>query len=172
MEALSALLALREGDASVKSGFPLEGKWRGVVDVMFWLARTSSWTKIEGNARLPTKYWYMINDRFTPNSRRTWGWLTTKKWPNSRLIGSWSARSYVPSYVTHQKVICYSWILAITRAFSPLKSISSTTAFNRQKRSWNLSISLASDPTRSSILPRSQVGRHSLDGLVCHSARL
>ena len=34
--------------------------------------------------------------RFTPNSRGTWDWLTTKKWRNSWSIGSWSARSYVP----------------------------------------------------------------------------
>ena len=61
------------------------------------------------------------------------------------------------SYVTHQKVISYYWILTITRAYSPLKSTSSTIAFNRQKRSWNLSISLASDPTRSWILHWSQV---------------
>ena len=61
------------------------------------------------------------------------------------------------SYVTHQKVISYSWILAITRTYSPLKSTSSTIAFNRQKRSWNFSISLASDRTRSWILPWSQV---------------
>ena len=61
------------------------------------------------------------------------------------------------SYVTHQKVISYSWILAITRAYSPMKSTSSTIAFNRQKRSWNLSISLASEPTRSCILLWSQV---------------
>ena len=50
------------------------------------------------------------------------------------------------SYVTHQKVISYSWILTITRAHSPLKSTSSTIAFNRQKRSWNLSISLCQLP--------------------------
>ena len=37
------------------------------------------------------------------------------------------------SYVTHQKVISCSWILAITRVYSPWKSTSSTTAFNRQK---------------------------------------
>ena len=53
----------------------------------------------------------------------------------------------ISSYVTHQYVISYSWILAISRAFSPLKSTSSTTAFNRQKRSWNLSISMAREPT-------------------------
>ena len=61
------------------------------------------------------------------------------------------------SYVTHQKVISYSWILTITRAYSPLKSTSSTTAFNCQKRSWNLSISLVNDPTRNWILLWSQV---------------
>ena len=60
------------------------------------------------------------------------------------------------SYVAHQKPIRYSWILAITRAYSPLKSTNSTTAFNRQKLSWNLSISLVSDPTRSWILFWSQ----------------
>ena len=90
--------------------------------------------------------------RFTLNSRGTWDWLTTKKWPNSRLLGSWSARSYVP----RQKVISYSWILAITRA-SPLKSTSSMIAFYRQKRSWNLSISLVSDSTRNWIILWSQV---------------
>ena len=36
------------------------------------------------------------------------------------------------SYVAHQKVKSYSWILAINRAYSPLKSTSSTTAFNHQ----------------------------------------
>ena len=56
------------------------------------------------------------------------------------------------SYVTHQMVINYSWVLAITRAYSPMKSSSSTIAFNHQKGPWNLSISLASDPTRSWIL--------------------
>ena len=56
------------------------------------------------------------------------------------------------SYVTHQKVISYSWIVAITSAYSPLKSTSSTITFNRQKRSWNLSISLANVPTRSWVL--------------------
>ena len=61
------------------------------------------------------------------------------------------------SYVTHQKVISYSWIHAITRAYSSLKSTSSTIAFNRQKRSRNLSVSLASDPTRSWILLWSQI---------------
>ena len=36
------------------------------------------------------------NARFTPHSRGTWDWLTTTKWPKSRLFGSWSARSHVP----------------------------------------------------------------------------
>ena len=36
-----------------------------------------------------------LNARFTPNSRGTWV-LRPKKWPNSWLLGSWSARSYVP----------------------------------------------------------------------------
>ena len=40
-------------------------------------------------------------------------------------------------YITHQ-VIIYSWILAITLAYSPLKSTSSTTNFNRQKRPFYL----------------------------------
>ena len=31
---------------------------------------------------------------------------------------------------------CYSWILAITRAYSPLRSTSSRTAFNRQNGRW------------------------------------
>ena len=61
------------------------------------------------------------------------------------------------SYVTHQKAISYCWILVITHAYSPLKSTSSTTAFNRHERSWIWSISLASDPTRSWILLCSQI---------------
>ena len=90
--------------------------------------------------------------RLTPKSRGTWDWLTTKKWPNSRLLWSWSTRSYVAP-VTHQNVLSYSWIVA----YSPLKSTSSTTAFNCQNRSWNWSISLGSDPTRRWIFLRSYV---------------
>ena len=71
----------------------------------------------------------------------------------SELIGKVGCSSYV----THQRVISYSLILAITWAYSPLKSTRSTTAFNCQKQSWNLSISLASDTTRSWILLWSQV---------------
>ena len=61
------------------------------------------------------------------------------------------------SYVTHQKDISYTWILAMTRAYWPLKSTRSTIVVNRQKWSWNLSISLVSDPTRSWIVLWSQV---------------
>ena len=64
------------------------------------------------------------------------------------------AKVVCSSYVTHQKVKSYSWIFAITRAYSPLKSTSSTTAL---KWSWSLSISFASDPTRSWVLLWSQV---------------
>ena len=42
------------------------------------------------------------------------------------------AKVVCSSYITHQKVIIYSWILAITQAYSSLKSTSSTTTFNRQ----------------------------------------
>ena len=45
----------------------------------------------------------------------------------------------------------------MTQAYSPLKSTSSRTVSNRQKRSWILQISLASVPTRSWILLGSQV---------------
>ena len=90
----------------------------------------------------------------TPNSQGTWDWLTTKKWPNSGLLGSRQGRMFLLCY---QKVISYSSILAVTRAYTPLKLTSSTTTFNRQKRSGNLSISLASDPTRSWVLLWSQV---------------
>ena len=79
--------------------------------------------------------------------------LRQKKWPNSQYLGSWSARTYVPPML----LASYSWLLSITWACSPLKSTSSTIAFNRQNQSWNLSISLASDPTRSWILLWSQV---------------
>ena len=37
------------------------------------------------------------------------------------------------SHVTHQKVISYSWMLAITRTYLPLKSTSPTIAFNNSK---------------------------------------
>ena len=87
------------------------------------------------------------NARFIPNSRGSWNWLTTKNGHTGELVGM----VVCSSYVTHQKSISYR-ILAIT-----LKSTSSTIAFNRQKRSWNLSISLASDPTCSWILLWSQV---------------
>ena len=55
------------------------------------------------------------------------------------------------SYVTHQKIISYSLILAITRAYLPLKSTSSTIAFNHEKRSF------VSDPSCYWILLWSQV---------------
>ena len=42
------------------------------------------------------------------------------------------------SYVTHQKVKSYSWILAITRAYSPTEIDKLHGRFSRQKRSWNL----------------------------------
>ena len=78
------------------------------------------------------------------------------------------------SYVTHQKVISYSWILTITRAYSPLKSTSSTIAFNRQNgrgtcqyHLWVTQIAAGSSFGRRS----SQVGRKSLGGLECHSAQ-
>ena len=78
---------------------------------------------------------------------------------NDQTRGYWVLVGKVvcSSYVTHQKIISYSWILAITRAYSPLKSTNSTIAFNRQKLSWNLSISPASDPTHSWIRLWSQV---------------
>ena len=94
--------------------------------------------------------------RFTPNSQSTSDWLTTKitKLVVTReLVG----KVVCSSYVAHQKVISYFWILAIIRAHSPLKSKTSTTAFSHHKQSWNLSISLASEPTRSWILLWSQV---------------
>ena len=74
--------------------------------------------------------------RFTPNSRGTWDWLPSAKLVvNRELVG----KVVCSSYVTHQKIISCSWILAlaITRAYSPLKSTSSTTAFNLQKQSWD-----------------------------------
>ena len=76
------------------------------------------------------------------------------------------------SYVTHQKVIVYSWILAITRANWPLKSTSSTIAFNRQKWSWNLSIRLrVTQIAAGSSCGRrsSQVGRMSFGTMVNRS---
>ena len=75
-------------------------------------------------------------------------WLKTKLVVSREMID----KVVCFSYVAHQKVISYSWLLAITQAFSPLTPESFTIAFNRQKRSWNLSISLASDPARSWIL--------------------
>ena len=95
----------------------------------FRVPSVSSWF-----ARAPIR-----NDSFTPNSRETWDWLATKKCPNSRLRVAVTrelvGKVVCSTYVTHKQVISYSWILAITRAYSPLKLISSMTAFNRQKRS-------------------------------------
>ena len=71
--------------------------------------------------------------RFTPNSRGTWDWRTTKKMAKIAVTRELVGKVVCSSYVTHQKVISYSWILAITRAYSSLKSTSSTTDFNCQK---------------------------------------
>ena len=95
----------------------------------------------------------MLGLHRSPEELGTYDQKMTKLVVTRELVG----KVVCSSYVTHKKVISYSWILAITRAHSPLKSTSSTIAFNRQKRSWNLSISLASDPTRSWILLWSQV---------------
>ena len=101
--------------------------------------------------------------RFTPNSRGTD--LLRPKMTKFMVTRELVGKVVCSSYVTHQKVKSYSWILAITGAYSSLKSTSSTIAFNRQKRSWNLSISLASDPTRSWV-PLWSEGR----SVVNHSA--
>ena len=67
--------------------------------------------------------------------------------------------------VTHQNVISYSWNRTVTRAYSPPKSTSSTTVFNRWKRSWNLSISMASELFRSQV-HRQLVAIHSWECLA------
>ena len=69
----------------------------------------------------------------TPNPRRTYELKMAKLAVTRALVG----QVVCSSYVTHQpeKVISYSWILAITRAYSPLKLTSSATSFNHQKRS-------------------------------------
>ena len=100
--------------------------------------------------------------RFTPTSRGTWDWLTTKKWPNCRLLGSCS-------YVSRQKVRSYSWILAINRATRHWNRLL-TVKIGRGSCQFNLRVTqLAAGSSfgRKSL----QVGRYSLDGLVCHSAR-
>ena len=78
------------------------------------------------------------------------------------------------SYVTHQKV-SYSWVLTITLAYSPLKLTSSTTAFNRKKGRGTCQFYLRVTQLAAGSsfgCKSSQVGRKSLDGLVCHSAWL
>ena len=90
-----------------------------------------------------------FNARFTLNSR-----LRTDLRPKmAKLAVTRELVGKVVSsfYVTHQKLINYSWILATTRAYSPLKD-KLHDRFKGQKRSWNLSISLASNSTRSWIL--------------------
>ena len=86
------------------------------------------------------------------------------------LIG----KVFCSSYVTHQKVISYSWILTITRAYLPLKSISSTTVFNLQngRGTCQFYLRVTQIAAGSSFGRKSlQVGRNSFDGLACHSAR-
>ena len=64
------------------------------------------------------------------------------------------------SYGTHQKVISYSWILAITRAYSSLKSTSSTIAFYRHANFFR-----ARQVTRcgrAQVVGRSLIGRKAL----------
>ena len=75
------------------------------------------------------------------------------------------------SYLTHQKVISYSWILPITRADSPLKSTSSATPFDHQNGQFHLRVT---QPAAGSYFSHKslQVGRNSFNGLVCHSAQL
>ena len=87
-----------------------------------------------------------------------------------------------PSYLTHQKVISYSWILAITWAYSPLKSTSSTTVFNRQKTvvelvnfTCELPNSLQDPPLAASLCRlvvihsiASYVIRHGRKSIACH----
>ena len=72
---------------------------------------------------------------------------TTRAVPDGSTTHSSADRIVVNSF-------SYSWILAIVWVYSPLKSTSSMIAFYHHKRSWNLSISLASDPSdgRNSLL--------------------
>ena len=105
--------------------------------------------------------------RFTLNSRGIWDWVNAKLAVTRELM----SKVLCSSYVTHQKVTSYSWILAITRAYSPLKSTRSTTTFNRQKRpgTCQLHLRVTQLAVASSFCSKYlQVGRNSLDGLVCH----
>ena len=77
------------------------------------------------------------------------------------------------SHVAHQKVISYSWILAITRVYSALKSTSSTTAFNCKngRGTCQFHLRVTQLAARSSFGRKSsRVGHKSLDGFVCHLA--
>ena len=95
---------------------------------------------------------------YIPNSRGTWDWLTTKNGQTRGYSGvGWQGRMFLLSYSPEGHKLLLDTRKKWTRAYTPLKSTSSTIAFNRQKRSWNLSISLASGPTRSWILLWSQV---------------
>ena len=63
-------------------------------------------------------------------------WTYDQKMTKLAVIRDLVGKVVCCSYVTHQKVISYSWILATTLDYSPLKSTSSMTIFNHQKRSW------------------------------------
>ena len=98
------------------------------------------------------------NDGFTvaPNSRGTWDWLTTK---NGQIHGysvvGRQCRMFLLRYSPEGRKL-----LLNTRINSGLLAIEIDKLhdrFWRLKRSWSLSISMASDPTRSSILLSSQV---------------
>ena len=115
------------------------------------------------------------------NSRRTWDSLVTKM-AKLAVTGELVDKVVCSSYVTHQKVISGSWILAITRAFSPLTSVSSTTVLTAKTvvefvnftREWPIS---QLDPPLAASLCRlvvihlmaSYVIGHSCESVACHS---
>ena len=95
------------------------------------------------NEHLVTPFWATPVTDGSPSQgpvmlglHRTPEWLGTDLRPKmAKLAVNWELVGKVvcSSYVTHQKVISYTRKLAITRAYSPLKSTSTTTAFNRRK---------------------------------------
>ena len=107
-----------------------------------------------------------INASFTPNSLGTWD-LWAKNCQNN---GTWPlvGKIICSSCITHQKVIRYSWILAITRQYSSLKSTTSTivlTVKNSHGTCWFQSrvTNLQLHPLL--VLSSLQVGHNSFGGL-------
>ena len=72
---------------------------------------------------IPILVQMIVHARFTPNSQvpnsqGTWDWVTTKKIAKLAVTRGLVGKVICSSYVTHQKVLSYSWMFAIPRANS------------------------------------------------------